>query len=71
MAVDVQSEMTGLVWKILVEVGQKVTKDQELLIIESMKMEIPIVSTEDGVVKEILVKEEDFVSEGDVLIVLE
>ncbi|MFY3793243.1 acetyl-CoA carboxylase biotin carboxyl carrier protein subunit [Ureibacillus sp. MALMAid1270] len=71
MAVNVQSEMTGLVWRIEVTHGQKVTKNQELIIIESMKMEIPIVSPEDGVVKEILVKEEDFVTEGDVLIVLE
>ena len=71
MAVNVQSEMTGLVWRIEVTHGQNVTKNQELIIIESMKMEIPIVSPEDGVVKEILVKEEDFVTEGDVLIVLE
>nr|WP_106779676.1 biotin/lipoyl-containing protein [Lysinibacillus timonensis] len=71
MAVNVQSEMTGLIWKIVVKVGDEVKKDQELLIIESMKMEIPIVAPVDGVVKEILVKEEEFVSEGDVLIVLD
>lgn len=71
MAVNVLSEMTGLIWKIEVQVGQSVSKDQELLIIESMKMEIPVIAPQDGVVKEILVKEEDFVSDGDVLIVLE
>lgn len=71
MAVNVHSEMTGIVWKIEVTVGQKVSKNQDLIIIESMKMEIPVVSPEEGTIKEILVKEEDFVSEGDVLIVLD
>ncbi len=71
MALEVQTQMTGSVWKIVVEVGQQVEEDQELIILESMKMEIPIVAPEDGVVKQILVKENDFVSEGDVVIILE
>lgn len=71
MAIEVKSPMTGSMWKVVVEVGQKVEEDQEVCILESMKMEIPIVAPEDGVVKEILVNEGDFVSEDDVVLIIE
>ena len=70
MSVEVKSQMTGSVWKIVVAVGQEVKGDEELIILESMKMEIPIIAPEKGVIKEILVNESDFVSEGDVVIIL-
>ena len=64
----VQASMAGIVWKVLVKVGEEVTEGQELIIIESMKMEIPIISEEDGVVRSIFVNEGDFINEGDPLI---
>jgi len=63
--------MTGNVWKILVNVGDQVEIGQEVVILESMKMEIPIESEISGKVSEIKVKEGDFVNEGDVLITIE
>lgn len=71
MTVEVTSQMTGSVWKVTVEVGQRVEEDQEVVILESMKMEIPILATADGIIKEILVKEESFVSEGEVVVTIE
>ena len=65
--IDVKSEMVGTVWKITTEVGAEVEEDDTLIILESMKMEIPIDAPEDGVVREILVKENDVVQEGDVV----
>lgn len=71
MAVEVKSQMTGNVWKIVVQEGQQVEEDQEVLILESMKMEIPVPAPEDGVIKEVRVSEGDFVSEGDIVAILE
>ena len=68
---NVESEATGTVWKIVAELGQSVEEDDDLLILESMKMEIPICATCDGVVKEIRVAEGDSVSEGNVVVVIE
>lgn len=67
----ITSSMTGNVWKILVNVGDQVEIGQEVVILESMKMEIPIESEISGKVSEIKVKEGDFVNEGDVLITIE
>ena len=69
--IEVSSEITGTVWKVLVKAGDKVVEDDSLLIIESMKMEIPLTAPEDAVVIEIRVGEGDNVAEGDVAIVLE
>ena len=71
MSIEVKSPMTGSAWKVLVSVGQEVEEDQEVVILESMKMEIPILTTEDGVITEVRIAEGDFVSEGDVVIVME
>ena len=68
---EIQSEVTGTVWKIVVKVGDEVSDGDTLMILESMKMEIPVISTEDGKVAEILVKEEDPVAEGQAVVVIE
>ena len=68
---EIQSEVTGTVWKIEVKVGDEVSDGDTLMILESMKMEIPVISTEDGKVAEILVKEEDPVAEGQAVVVIE
>ncbi|MBO1514315.1 acetyl-CoA carboxylase biotin carboxyl carrier protein subunit [Metabacillus bambusae] len=65
------TNMTGSVWRILVQAGDQVEKDQDVVILESMKMEIPIVADASGKVKEIKINEGDFVSDGDVLMELE
>jgi acetyl-CoA carboxylase biotin carboxyl carrier protein len=67
---DVAAHITGTVWKIEVKVGQKVSAGETLIILESMKMEMPIEAPEDGTVKEIRCKESQGVNEGDVLVVL-
>lgn len=69
--VNVETETAGAVWKINVAVGDEVKEDQEVMILEAMKMEIPILSTEEGIVKEIKVKPDDIVTEGDIVLVLE
>ena len=68
---EVKSEMVGTVWKIVVEVGEEVEEEDTLIILESMKMEIPVEAPADGVVKELRVAEGDSVQEGDVVAVLE
>jgi acetyl-CoA carboxylase biotin carboxyl carrier protein len=69
-SIEARSEVTGSVWKILVKVGDHVTEDQPLMILESMKMEIPILAPEDGVVLEIRVAEGAPISNGDVAAVI-
>ena len=68
---EVKASMAGSVWKITVQVGQQVEADQDVVILESMKMEIPIAAEEAGTVKELKVAEGDFVSEGDVIAIIE
>jgi len=68
---EVKANMAGNVWKITVSEGDKVDKDQDVVILESMKMEIPIASEYEGSVKELKVAEGDFVNEGDPLLVIE
>ncbi|GMB09945.1 acetyl-CoA carboxylase biotin carboxyl carrier protein [Thermolongibacillus altinsuensis] len=68
---QVMATMAGNVWKIVVSVGEQVEEGQDVVILESMKMEIPIAAETSGIVKEIKVQEGDFVNEGDVLIELE
>lgn len=67
---SVTSPMPGLVFKIIATIGQQVAKDQELLVLEAMKMESPVYAPCAGTVASILVKESDAVSEGQVLIQL-
>jgi acetyl-CoA carboxylase biotin carboxyl carrier protein len=68
---DVPAHITGTVWKIEKQVGDTVAAGDVLVILESMKMEMPIEAPEDGKVKEIRCKEAQAVNEGDVLVVLE
>ena len=66
----VRSEIAGSVWKIEVAVGDEVAEDDPLVILESMKMEIPLLAPKAGIVREILVKEGEAVAEGDVAVIL-
>lgn len=68
---DITAPMSGKMWKILVKVGDSVGEDDEVAILEAMKMEIPVVSPADGTVKNILVKEGDPVEAEAVIMVLE
>jgi len=68
---EVKASMAGSVWKIAVSQEEEVEEDQDIVILESMKMEIPIPAEDDGVVKEIKVAEGDFVNEGDVIAIIE
>jgi acetyl-CoA carboxylase biotin carboxyl carrier protein len=68
---DVEAHITGTVWKIAVEVGDSVDEGDAVVILESMKMEMPVEAEDPGVVREILCHEGQSVSEGDALVVLE
>lgn len=71
MAVQVPAHITGTVWKIEVKVGDTVSSEQTLVILESMKMEMPVEAPEAGRVSRILVAEGEAVEEGDLLLELE
>jgi biotin carboxyl carrier protein len=71
MATEVQAHITGTVWKILVKVGDAVAQDQTLVILESMKMEMPLEAPEAGRVASIAVSEGASVDEGQLLLTLE
>ena len=68
---DVISEVKGKVWQLEAKVGDSIDEDDPVIILESMKMEIPVVAPADGTIKEILVKEGDPVDEGQVIATLE
>lgn len=71
MAEEVLAPLAGNIWQVVVDVGDAVEEDDELIIIEAMKMETPVFSPCDGTVKEIKVKKDDKVEEDDVLLVIE
>ncbi len=64
---DIKAHITGTVWKIEISVGDEVEEDDVLIILESMKMEMPIEAENDGTITEILVAEGDAVQEGQVV----
>ena len=68
---DVEAHITGTVWKIECEVGQSVEEGDTLVILESMKMEMPVEAEDPGTVKEIVCSEGQSVAEGETLVVLE
>jgi len=68
---EIKSEITGSLWKIVMQPGASVTEDDTLMILESMKMEIPIMAEASGKLAEILVKEGDPGAEGQVVAVIE
>ena len=69
--ITVKSELAGTVWMIPVSQGDAVEEDDPLVMVESMKMEIPISAPRDGVVKEIRVSEGDLINAGQVVVILE
>ena len=69
--IDVKTEITGNLWKIVAEIGQDLNEEDPIMILESMKMEIPIAAPEDGRLVEILAAEGDTVTEGTVVARLE
>ena len=68
---EIEAHITGTVWKVEVKVGDQVDDGDTVVILESMKMEMPVEAEDSGTVKEIRCDEGDSVSEGDVLVVLE
>lgn len=68
---ELTAPIAGNVWKILIAVGDKVEMDDELVILEALKMETPIYSEDSGTVTAIKVKEGDAVDEGAVLVVID
>ncbi len=68
---EVKSVMAGNMWKIVVAEGDTVEAGQDIAILESMKMEIPVPTEEAGTVKELKVNEGDFINEGDVIAIIE
>ena len=68
---DVEAHITGTVWKIECQLGQRIEEGDTVVILESMKMEMLVEAEDDGVVKEIVCAEGQSVSEGDTLVILE
>lgn len=71
MATNVEAEMVANVWKVLVEPGAQVSEGETLVILESMKMEIPVEAPVGGTVSAVQVEEGGVVQEGDVIAVIE
>lgn len=70
-SVDVKTEITGNVWKVETKVGAKVEEGDILVILESMKMEIPIVAPESGEVTAVHVEEGGVITEGETAVVID
>jgi len=68
---EIKASMAGSIWQIHVSVGDQVAKGQDVVVLESMKMELPIATESAGIVKEVKMGEGDFVNEGDVILVIE
>jgi acetyl-CoA carboxylase biotin carboxyl carrier protein len=71
MADEIRAEMVANVWKVVAAAGDQVEEGDTLVILESMKMEIPVLAESDGTVKELAVNEGDVVQEGDLIAVIE
>jgi acetyl-CoA carboxylase biotin carboxyl carrier protein len=71
VAIEVYAHITGTVWKIEVQAGANVNEGDVLVILESMKMEMPVEAPASGMVREILVSEGQPIAEGAVIAVLE
>ena len=68
---EVRAEMVANVWKVVAAEGAAVSDGDTLVILESMKMEIPVLAESDGVVQQLAVNEGDVVQEGDLIAVIE
>ena len=71
MTTEVLVPLAGSIWEVLVDIGDEVEEDDELLVIEALKMENPVYAPCDGTVKEIRVKKGDVVEDDDVLMIIE
>ena len=71
MSREILAPLDGNVFQLLIRAGDKVEEDEEILVIEAMKMETPIFTPCDGTVREIRVKEGDRVTENDVLVIID
>ena len=67
----IKATMAGTVWKVSVQEGQQVSVGEQVVVLESMKMEIPIEAEESGIVKKVFVAEGDFVNVDDALVEVE
>jgi len=70
MADEIRAEMVANVWKVVAKPGDTVSEGDTLVILESMKMEIPVVAETDGTLAELAVNEGDVVQEGDLIAVI-
>jgi biotin carboxyl carrier protein len=71
MAEEIRAEMVANVWKVVASPGDEVSEGDTLVILESMKMEIPVIAESDGALTQLAVKEGDVVQEGDLIAVIE
>lgn len=69
--IEVKSEITGSVWKIITKTSDLIAPGDALMILESMKMEIPVIAEDGGTIVKILVIEGQAISEGEVVAILE
>ena len=68
---DIEAHITGTVWKVECQIGDTVSEGDTVVILESMKMEMPVEAEDEGTVVEIRCEEGQAVKEGDTLVVLE
>jgi len=71
MSTEIKAPMTGKIISIVVHIGDQVKEEDEVIIMDAMKMEIPVYAPADGVVKDIQVKEGDSVKTDQVVMILE
>ncbi len=71
MAIEITAPMVGKIVKVVAQVGQDVSEDEPVILLEAMKVEMPVGAPEDGTIASINVKEGDTVDAGDVLATLE
>jgi len=67
---EIKSEITGTVWKINAKPGEAVKTGDTLVVIEPMKMEIPVITKDGDIVREVLVRERDPVTEGQIVAII-
>ncbi len=68
---EIRAEIAANVWQVVVDEGQLIAEGDELVILESMKMEIPVVTEVPGVVRELHVQPDDVVQEGDLIALID
>jgi biotin carboxyl carrier protein len=68
---EIRAEITANVWQVVVDEGQMIAEGDELVILESMKMEIPVITETPGVVRELHVEPGQVVQEGDLIAVID